>query len=160
MEIVRRHSLGPQELRNLLRLPAGGAVDDGASGSIRRQVGFQDLMYVGQLAFAAGGHHHEIQVGSLGVAVKHLQIDVQLFPEVAHYLGLDVGLGRSGEAQHRRNGLVPGPLADEAPHVTVVWAEVVSPPGEAVGFVQHPRADFPLGQDPPKGRRCAAVPAR
>ena len=108
-------------------------------------------MYVGQLAFAAGGHHHEIQVGPLGAAVKHLQIDVQLFAEVAHYLGLDVGLGRGGEAQHRRNGLVPGPLADEAPHVTVVWAEVVSPPGEAVGFVQHPRADFPLGQDPPKG---------
>ena len=71
--------------------------------------------------------------------------------EILDDLVLHVGLGGGGEAQHRRNGIVAGPFSDEASHVAVVRAEVVSPPGEAVGLVQHPAADLPLVQDLPQG---------
>ena len=74
VEIVRHPlPLAPQEFRHLLGLSSGGAVHDGPACSIPRQVGLQDLVNVGKLALAAGGHHHEIQVGALSAAVKHSQ---------------------------------------------------------------------------------------
>ena len=49
------------------------------------------------------------------------------------------------------NRVLPRLLADEAPHVAVVGAEVVPPAREAVGFVQHPGADLALVEDAPEG---------
>ena len=150
-KVVGGHPLLLQELRHLFRMAPGRAVDDGPARSVRRQVRLENLVNVIELCRAAGGDHHEIQVGAPGAAVEDLHVNAQLVMEVLDDLVLHVGLGGGGEAQDGRRRLIPGLLPDEASYVAVVGPEVVSPPGEAVGLVQHPGADLPLVQCPPQG---------
>ena len=151
VKVVRRHALLLQELGHLLGVPARGAVDDGSTRHIIRQVLPQQSVDVVELGRAAGGHHHELQVGAPGPVVEDLQLDAQLLPEILYDLGLHVGLGGGGEAQHLRRLIIAGPLPDEAPHVAVVGPEVVPPLGQAVGLVHYPTSDLPLVQHPPQG---------
>ena len=127
------------------------AVDDGAALTVFRQVGLEDLVDVGGLFAGPGLDHHEVQVGAPGAAVKQPQLNAQLLSEVRHDLVRHVRLRRGGQTQDRRDRQVSGLLADEAPHVPIVGPEVVAPPGEAVGLVQHPGADLALFQRPAQG---------
>ena len=148
VEVVRRYVLFLQELRHLLGLPARGAVDDSASGDIRRQVRRQDLVKMGELLAPGGRHHHELQVRALGAAVENVQIDAELVPKVTHDVLHHVGLCGCGQTQHRRDRLRACLLADEASHVAVVGSEVVPPFRQAVGLVQHPGPDLALVEHP------------
>ena len=150
VETGRRDLLFPQELGHLFRRQARGAVHDRASGVIRRQVSHQDLVNVREF-LALGRHHLELEVRSLGAAVEDLELHAELVPEVVPDVVHDIGLGRRGQAEHRRNRLLPRLLADDAPHVPVVGPEVVPPPRQAVGFVQHPAADLALVQHTAEG---------
>ena len=68
-------------------------------------------MDVIELCRAAGGDHHEIQVGAPGAAVEDLQVNVQLVVEVLDDLVLHVGLGGGGEAQDGRRWFITLPLS-------------------------------------------------
>ena len=146
MEVVRRHLLQLEELRHLLGSAAGGAVDDGPSGHVRRQNRLQDLVNVGELLPAGGRKHHELEVRALRAPVEDGELDAELVPEVSGDVLDHIRLRGRGEAEHGRNRILPRLLADEAPHVAVVGTEVVPPSREAVGLVQHPGPDLALGE--------------
>ena len=129
-------------------MPPGGAVDDGAARFVRRQSIREYLMDVGQLGPGLRGHDHELEVGALGAAVENAQLDAKLVLEVVDDFGPDVGLGGGGETQHRWYRLRAGALPDVTAHVAIVRPEIVTPLGQAVGFVQYPAADFPVLQCP------------
>ena len=84
----------------------------------------------------------------MGAAVKYSQPDAEFFLEVINYVGLDIGLGGRGQAQHRPRRLSSRLLTNEAAPVTLIGPEAVPPFEEAVGLVQHPSADLPLSQRP------------
>ena len=65
VEVVRPYTLGLQELRDLLSVTTSGAVDDGSSRLVLRQVGGQYLVNTGQLLPAAGLDYDKFQVGPL-----------------------------------------------------------------------------------------------
>ena len=98
----------------------------------------------GELLPATRRHHDELQVGALRAAVQDLKVDAEFFLEVLDNVGLHIGLRGRGEAQDRRNRVIPRVLADEAPDVPVVGPKVVPPLREAVRLVQHPPPDRPL----------------
>ena len=139
-------SLVPQEGSQFLGLAAAGAVDDGASGGIGRQVVRQDVVDMGELGRGRRFDHHEIEIATLAAAVQHLQRNTHLIAKILDDLGHHIGFGRRGEAQHRRQRLLARPLADEASDVAVIGPKVMSPFGQAMRLVQHPGADFPLAQ--------------
>ena len=93
-----------------------------------------------ELLSASRRHDHELQVGALGTAVKDGQLNAEFVPEVSGDVLHHIGLGGRGQAQDRRDRLLPGLLADEAPDVAIIGPEVMAPPREAVGLVQHPHA--------------------
>ena len=135
-------------MRHLCAVPPRGAVDDGSARHVLRQY----LVNVVELRRAAGRHHHEVQVGAPGAAVEDPELNAQLFFEIIDEFVLHVGLGGGSQAQDRRHRIVSRLLADEASHVTVIGPEVVAPPREAVGLVQHP--------GPAAGTRSAVAPVR
>ena len=151
MEVVRGDLLVAEELGDVLASPAGRAVDDGAAGGVRRQVGRQDLMDVRELLARGRPHHDELQVGPAGAAVEDPEIDAEPVAEVGADVVLHVGLGGRGQAQHRHRR-IPGPFADEARHVAVVGPEVVAPAREAMRLIQHPGADLALLQGAAHGQ--------
>ena len=151
MEVLGRHLLQLQELRHLLAAPARRAIDDGTARGVRRQIGVQHLVDVGELLAARGGDYVEAEVGALGAAVEDRELDAEPVAEVADDVLAHVGLGGGGEAEQRRDRLFTGLLADEAAHVAVVGAEVVTPAREAVRLVQHPAADLALVERGPQG---------
>ena len=103
---------------------------------------------MGKLLASGGRHHHELQVRTLDAAGEHAQLDAELVPKVRDDVHDHVGLGGRGQAQHRRNRVLPRLLADEASHVAVIGPEVVPPLRNAVGLVQHPGADLALVEHP------------
>ena len=151
VEMVRRQSLLLQVLGDLLGVPARGAVDDRAAGGVPRQVRLQYLVDVVELGRAACGHHHELQVLASRIGVQDIQLDPEFPLEVLGDLGLHVGLGGGGQAEDRWWRILAGALPDEASHVPVVGPEVMTPLRKAVGLVQRPGADLPLGQGPAQG---------
>ena len=150
VEVLGRHLLQLQELRNLLAAPACRAVDDGAARDMRRQIGLQHLADVIELLAARGRDHFEAEVAALGAAVEDRELDAELVAEVPDDVLAHVGLGGGGEAEQRRDRLITRLLADEAAHVAIVGAEVVAPAREAVRLVQHPAADLALVERPAK----------
>ena len=150
MEMVRGDVLVAEELGDVLAAPAGRAVDDGAAGGVRRQVGSQDPVDVRELLARGRPRHDELQVGPAGAAVEDPELDAEPVAEVGADVLLHVGLGGRGQAQHRHRR-IPGPFLDEARHVPVVGPEVVAPAREAMRLVQHPGADLALLQGPAHG---------
>ena len=150
MEAVCLYPLGLQETSQLFGATPCGAIDDGPARLICRQMGGHYLVDISVLLTRGRLHHHELQVGPLSAPVEDLEIDGQFFTKVVNDLGLDVGLGRGGEAQYRGDRLIPSLLSDETAHIPIIGAEVVSPLGEAMRLIQHPTADLSLIQRPPK----------
>ena len=148
VEVVRRHALLPEELRHLLGLTARRAVDDGASRHVRRQVGLDDLVKVGELLAPGGRHHHELQVRAPSAAVEDCDLDAKLVPKMGSDVRHHIGLRGRGQAQHRRDRLLSRLLTDEASHVTIVGPEIVPPLRQTVGLVEHPGADLALVEHP------------
>ena len=103
-----------------------------------------DLVYVGEFFRGSGLDDDEVQVGPLGAAVEGLEVYAHFVLEVVGYLLDDVGFGCGREAEDGGCGGVACVLLDEAADVAVVGAEVVSPLGEAVGFIQDPGAHLSL----------------
>ena len=149
--VLGRHVLQLKELGHILALPARCAIDDGAAGSVGRQIGLQNLMDVTELLAACGRHHLEGQVAALGPAVEDRELDADLVPEVLRDVVGDVRLGGCRQAKHRRHRLITGLFPDEASDITVVGTEIVAPARQAVGLVEHPAADLALVQSPAKG---------
>ena len=81
-----------------------------------------DLVEVGELLSSRGRYHHEVQVRALGAAVENVQLDPELVAKVRDDVHHHLGLGGRGQAQHRRDRVLPRLLADEASHVAVVRA--------------------------------------
>ena len=157
MKVVGGEVFRFQKLRDFLRLPARGAVDDGTARRIRRQIGHENPVNAIRLRAPGRRHHDELQIGAVGTAVEDGEFNAEpvakVLPDVLHH----VRLGRGGQAQHRRRlpgrafrmsdgaiGRLLHALPDEAPDVAVVRAEVVAPAGQTMGFVQHPGADLAL----------------
>ena len=139
-------SLLSEKARHLLGPSPGRAVHDGTARGLGRQVLVQDHGDVVELLRVARLNYDEFEVRALAAAVEHPHLEAELLPEVIDDLFLDTGLGRRRQTQHRRNYSVFRPLADEATHVAIVGAEVMSPLRQAVGLVQHPGADLALLQ--------------
>ena len=152
MEVIRRDVLLLEEFRHLLGLPARRAVDDGATGHVRRKIRHQYLVKVSELLAAGGRYHREFQVLALSAAVEDRQLDAELVAEMGRNVLHHFRLRGCGEAEHRRNRTLSRLLADEAPHVAVVGPEVVPPLRQAVGFVQHPGGDLALLERPAQAR--------
>ena len=140
-----------KELRQFFGLPARRAVDDGASGHIRRQAVHQDLVDVRELLSSGRRHHHKLQIIATGAAIEDLQFNTEFVPEVQLDVFHHVGLGCRGQAQHGRAWLLPRVFADKASHVAIIGPKVVSPLREAMGLVQHPGTDLALIQHPAHG---------
>ena len=153
VEIVRGDVLGAEKFRHLPGRSARGAIDDRSAGRLRRQVGRQNLMNMGELFPARRRHDNEIEIGPSGAAVEDSEGDTQIVPKIGNDLLLHVGFGRGCEAQHRRiHGVFAhGVFANETGHVAVVGPEIVSPLREAMRFVEHPRADLALLECPAHG---------
>ena len=149
--VLRRDLLHLQKFGHLLALPPRRAVNDGAAGRIRRQIGRQDLVDVAELLFPRCRDHLKGEVGPVGTAVEDLQLDAELVPKVPGYVLGHVGLGGGSQAQHRRHRPGARLFPDEAAHVAIIGAKVMAPTREAVGLVQHPPADLPLVDGPPQG---------
>ena len=152
MEVVGRHLLRLEELRHLFGPTPGGAVDDGASGRVRRQVRHQDLVDVVVLFGSGGLNYHEFEILAPCSTIEHSELCPEFLPEVSSDVGHDIGLRGRGEANHRWDLIVACPFPDEASHVAVVGTKVVPPSRQAVGLVQHPSSNLTLAQDAPKGR--------
>ena len=148
MEVRRLHVFHLQKLCNLLALPARRAIDDGAARLFRRQVGRQDLVDVGELLAARRRDHLEGQIGPLGAAVENLQPDVELFPEMLCDVLGHFGFGSGGQTYHRRRRGGARTFANVAADIPVIRPEIVPPSRQAMCFVQHPSADFPLFDRP------------
>ena len=146
--VLGRHALQLKELRHLLALPTRRTVDDGAAGSVRRQIRLENLVDVTELLPARGRDHLEGQIAALRAAVEDRELDTELVPEMPRNVPGHVRLGGRGQAQHRRHRLIAGLLPDEAADIAVVGPEVVAPAGQAVGLVEHPAADLALVEHP------------
>ena len=146
MEVIGADVLVSQEFRYLLGAMAAGAIDNGATGLVGRQVGGQQVVDEGELLAARRRDDLEAQVVARRAAVEDVELDTESFLEVLDDLGDDRGLGGGGQAQDGGNLAVSGLVADEAADVTVVGPEVLAPFGQAVGLVEHPAADFALIQ--------------
>ena len=137
-----------EEPGDFLGLAAGGAVDDDPARLLVGEVGGDCSVNVRQFVGRVGLDDDKLQVGASRAAVQVFQVDLQFLAEVFDYFRLDVGLGGGGQAEDRWYWPVSGGLLDESAHVAIVGPEVVTPLGEAVGFVQDPGAYLPLGQYP------------
>ena len=100
MKMLRRHVLLFQVFGDILAALPRRTVDDGAAGLIGRQVRLQHLVDVGELLASRSRDDLERQIGPLGAAVEHRQLDPDLLPEVAHDVLDDAGPGGRGQAQH------------------------------------------------------------
>ena len=108
---------------------SGRTINNGSFTRLRRQVVFQQLMHNIKLGCWCGLHHYEVQIVPLRSTVKTEQFDADSFAEMREYVGHHFRLGGRGEAQHRRHVVCPRPFLDEAPDVTVIGAEVMTPFG-------------------------------
>ena len=152
MEVRRHQPLAREELCHLFGAPAGGAIHDGAPRLVVRQTRIEHGVNVLVLARRVGLHHLELEVVALGAAVEHRKLDAKLLAEVVADVAHHVGLGGGGQAHDgRRLSILASALADEAPDVAIVGAEVVAPAGQAVRLVHHPSAHFPLRECPSEG---------
>lgn len=126
---------------------AGGAEDDGAAGLVGGEAFREEEVGAFHFSGAGDGLDFEAEVGAFDAPLEELEVALGFGFEVGDDFVADVAFSGGGEAGDGGYGgiLGLGEFADEASGVEVIGAEVVSPFGEAVGFVEDPAADFALG---------------
>ncbi|MFM1944563.1 MAG: hypothetical protein RI897_3545 [Verrucomicrobiota bacterium] len=126
---------------------AGGAEDDGAAGLVGGEAFGEEEVGAFHFSRARDGLDFEAEVSAFDATFEELEVACGFGFEVGDNFVADVAFSGGGEAGDGgyRGILGLGEFADEASGVEVIGAEVVSPFGEAVGFVEDPATDFALG---------------
>ncbi len=151
MEVLGLDILLAQEACYLLGSFPGCTVDDRAIFALRGELGREHPGNMIELGLGRGGYDRELKIVAIGTAVEQPEADAHFLAKVLEDVIHDIRLRRRGQAEHGGYRALAGPLLDEAAHIAIVRAEIMTPFGQAVRLVQDPGANFTLRQRFAKG---------